>query len=154
MRSCLKTNCTTTTMDVELRSDCVSVRKRIKKKNVPCTDRKVRCDGGSVSVPEYAWFSGWGALKFVVLLPEHVRFSSCMGIGDYNNKLSGKSWRWKRSHHQWLLWFKWKKEVATTNPMKEIQWHLGPTLTFLHGHLGIAAFDHVLPPFTLSFTWF
>nr|CAN63400.1 hypothetical protein VITISV_024544 [Vitis vinifera] len=28
---------------------------------------------------------------------------------------------------------------------------LGPTLTFLHGHLGIAAFDRVLPPFTPSF---
>ena len=27
-----------------------------------------------------------------------------------------------------------------------------PLLLFLHGHLGIAAFDHVLPPFTLSFT--
>nr|AFK40197.1 unknown [Lotus japonicus] len=21
---------------------------------------------------------------------------------------SGKLWRWKRSHHQWLLQFKWK----------------------------------------------
>lgn len=45
-------------------------------------------------------------------------------IGDLSGKKlaaigqAGKLWRWKRSHHQWLLQFKWKWQ----KPWKLSEW--------------------------------